>query len=201
MPVFRAFSTVMTTPPRGFPDPSSLASPQHRWRPTRTAVSPTRPHFLTMGRPTQCIRHPPVACLACCSAPIKLISIPTARTMPSTSRRIASCPERRLALVEYGKVLASKNLTLISSYYPQHFENMAIVSCKTTNEYFQYSWGYLHTMSTWQSQTQQELMYVTGPRRLYFTRSFRSTGLSFSLNLPTMAGTYLPTSQKNSTSS
>jgi len=54
--------------------------------------------------------------------------------------------------------------------------------CKTTNEYFQYlfgSWDCLHTMSTWQSQTPQELTYAIVPRRLYSTRSFRSTGLSF----------------------
>ena len=32
----------------------------------------------------------------------------------------------------------SKNLTLIKALYSQHFENQAIVLCKTTNEYFPY---------------------------------------------------------------
>ena len=34
---------------------------------------------------------------------------------------------------------------------------------------------------------------ATGPKQLYFIRSFRSTGLSFRLNWPDMAGSYQPT--------
>ena len=108
-----------------------------------------------------------------------------------------------LALVEHGKILTSKNLTLISSLYPQYFENKAIVLHKTTNEYFQYlfePWDYC-TKLVRNSQIHLQYMYATGLRRHCSTRSFRNTGLSFRLNLPAMAGIYQPTSQKNSTSS
>ena len=97
----------------------------------------------------------------------------------------------------------SNSLTLIGALCPQHFENMAIALRKTTNEYFQYlfePWDCPHINFVSNGQIQLQYTYATGPRRSYSTRSFRSTGLSFKLNLPAMAGTYQPLSQKNLTS-
>ncbi len=87
----------------------------------------------------------------------------------------------------------SNSLTLIGALCPQHFENMAIALRKTANEYFPYlfgSWNCSRTKFAKNGQIQLQHMYATGPRRLYFTRSFRSTGPSFRLNWPVMTSIY-----------
>jgi len=97
-----------------------------------------------------------------------------------------------------------KNLTLIGAIYSRYFENKPIVLGKTTNEYCSYLFAPWHCSSTKivkYPQTQLQSTYATGPRRLYSTRSFRSTGLNFRLSWPAMASIYQSTSQKNSTSS
>ena len=83
-----------------------------------------------------------------------------------------------------------KLLTLLGVACLQYFGDNAIVLRKTTNEYFQYlfgPWDCPRIKITKHGQIQLQTMYATDPRRRYFTRSFRSTGLSFRLNWPTMA--------------
>ena len=87
--------------------------------------------------------------------------------------------------------------------YSQYFRNKAIVLCKAAIEYFQYlfaPWNYSHTKPAKHRQSPLQYMYATGPRRRYFTRSLRSTGLSLRLSWPAMAGPYRQTLQKNLTS-
>ena len=84
-----------------------------------------------------------------------------------------------------------KGLTFTISTFRQHFENDAIVHRKATNEYFQYLFGprdCSRTKSARYGQTPQELTYATVPRRLYSTRSFGSTGLSFRPGWPAVNG-------------
>ncbi len=98
---------------------------------------------------------------------------------------------------------SSKILTLIGAFYSQHFEKKAIAACKTTNEYFLYlfgSWDCSRTKLTRNGQMQLQHMYATGPRRLYFTKSFRSTGRSFRPSWQVMARPCQHTLQKNLTS-
>jgi len=100
-------------------------------------------------------------------------------------------------------IIMAKNLTLIGVLCLQYFENRAIAPCKPTNEYFQYlfePWNCSRTKPVHHHQSPPAFMYATGPRRLYFTRSFRSIGLSFRPNWLAMTSIYQPTSQKNLTS-
>jgi len=68
-----------------------------------------------------------------------------------------------------------KNLTLISSLYPQYFKHMPIVPRKTANEYFLYlfgSWDCSRTKLTRNGQIQLLSMYGTDLRRPYFTSAW-----------------------------
>ena len=79
--------------------------------------------------------------------------------------------------------------------------------CKTTDEYFQYlfgPWDCTRTKFVKHRQAPPQYMYATGPKRLYFIRSFRSTGLSSRLvslvpkprvNLTRFHGVFAPNSK------
>jgi len=92
-----------------------------------------------------------------------------------------------------GSFLAEENLTYHNVTCSRRFKISAIVTFKISGEYFLYlleSWDCLHTKLTWQSKTPQEFTYVTGQRRRYVARSFRSIGLTFRPSWPVMVNTY-----------
>jgi len=69
---------------------------------------------------------------------------------------------------------------------------MAIVLCKTTNEYFLYlfePWSCIYNKSNAHGETYLQFMYATVLRQPCSTKSFRNTGLNFRLNWPAMANT------------
>jgi len=114
-----------------------------------------------------------------------------------------SCGTPHLLHKAHGSCLLANNMTLINTLCSQHFEKRAIAPCKTTSEYFLYlfePWDYPRTKITKHGQIQLQSMYVIVPRRHYFTRSFRSTGLNFRPSWLAMTSTYQHTLQKNLTS-